>query len=151
MVAPISPLGGNPFSGMGAVSNSSLMSGSLFGPGLSGTQFSSNFVAPSFNTQMVGGIAWQPPVLGAPLGVQSTAPASGGQSSFLDTLRSTLQNANETLQKPDELLNDAVAGGKADVHDVMIANAKAELTVNIASQSTTKLVQAYDKITQIQV
>jgi flagellar hook-basal body complex protein FliE len=150
MVAPISAFGGNPFTGMGNVSSVGNFNGSAFAPGLNGAQFMNHFNAPGFNLpnfQIQGGINAQP----ASMAVSPLTPAQNTQGSFLDTLRNTLQNANSTLQKPDQLLNDAVLGGKADVHDVMIANAQAELTVNIAAQGTTKLVQAYDKITQIQV
>ena len=38
-----------------------------------------------------------------------------------------------------------------DIHDVMTAMAKAELGVNIATGITGKVIQAYEKITQIQV
>jgi len=38
-----------------------------------------------------------------------------------------------------------------DIHDVMTAMAKAELAVNIATTATGKVIQAYDKIMQIQI
>ena len=38
-----------------------------------------------------------------------------------------------------------------DIHDVITAINKADLTVTVATQITTKIVQAYEKITQIQV
>ena len=41
--------------------------------------------------------------------------------------------------------------GNADIHDVMTAMAKAELGVTVATNITTKIVQAYDKIMQIQL
>ncbi|MBQ3818984.1 flagellar hook-basal body complex protein FliE, partial [bacterium] len=36
-------------------------------------------------------------------------------------------------------------------HDVMTAMAKSEIAVNVATQLTGKVIQAYDKIMQIQV
>jgi len=48
-------------------------------------------------------------------------------------------------------MHEAMTTGSVDVHDVMIANAKSELVVNIAAQMTTKVIQAYDRILQIQI
>ena len=38
-----------------------------------------------------------------------------------------------------------------DIHDVMTAMAKSEITVNIATTAVGKVIQAYDKVMQIQV
>ena len=38
-----------------------------------------------------------------------------------------------------------------DIHDVMIAMSKSEITVNVATQAVGKVIQAYDKVMQIQV
>lgn len=61
-------------------------------------------------------------------------------------------NLNEQMNAPDQLLKDAMTGnGNVDIHDVMTAMAKAEISVNIATQVTSKVIQAYDKIMQISV
>jgi flagellar hook-basal body complex protein FliE len=79
-------------------------------------------------------------------------PSNGVEGpNFMDTLMNTVSGINETMQKPDALLKDMMTGGKTDVHDVMIANTQAELAVNMATQITTKVIQAYDRILQIQV
>ncbi|MBX2861234.1 MAG: flagellar hook-basal body complex protein FliE [Vampirovibrio sp.] len=92
--------------------------------------------------------------------VQTTSPmkstfhtAQDGSKgpSFKDVVVNNLQGLNNTLHKPDELLHQAITTGNVDPHQVMIANAKAELTINIAAQTATKVVQAYDRIVQIQV
>jgi flagellar hook-basal body complex protein FliE len=38
-----------------------------------------------------------------------------------------------------------------DIHDVMIASAKAEININVMTSVVGKVIQAYDKIMQIQV
>lgn len=97
---------------------------------------------------------------GSPLagGVQSgqavgrlsqTEGANGG--AFKNMLADMAQNVNQTMQAPTTMMEEHVMHGTHDIHDVMMANSKAELTVNIAAQFTTKIVQAYDRITQIQV
>lgn len=70
---------------------------------------------------------------------------------FKETFVDMAKDLNDTVKAPDQVLQDAVLGNGADVHDVMIAVSKAELGVNIATQVTTKVVQAYDKIMAIQV
>jgi len=71
--------------------------------------------------------------------------------SFKDTMSDLVKNLNETIEAPDQILQSAVLGNGADVHDVMIAISKAELGVNIATQITTKVIQAYEKVSAIQV
>ena len=46
----------------------------------------------------------------------------------------------------------ACSGNKnVDVHDVMTAMSKAELSITIATTVTGKVIQAYDKIMQLQI
>jgi flagellar hook-basal body complex protein FliE len=71
--------------------------------------------------------------------------------SFQNVLSNTVQNLNDTVSAPDAIMHDALTTGSVDVHDLMIANAKAELLVSITTQIATKVVQAYDKILQIQI
>ena len=45
-----------------------------------------------------------------------------------------------------------MSGNKnVDIHDVMTAMAKSEVSVNVATQMVGKVIQAYDRIMQIQV
>ncbi|DAB05241.1 TPA: flagellar hook-basal body complex protein FliE, partial [Candidatus Gastranaerophilales bacterium HUM_14] len=53
---------------------------------------------------------------------------------------------------PDNLLKDVMSGNKnVDIHDVMTAMAKSEISVNIATQITGKVINAYDRVMQISV
>lgn len=72
--------------------------------------------------------------------------------SFQGVMKGLVTNFNQELNAPDELLKKSMAGDPdVDIHDVMTAMAKAELNVNVATQITTKVIQAYDKIMQISV
>lgn len=72
--------------------------------------------------------------------------------SFKNVMSGMAQGINNDLAAPDKLLKSAMSGdGDVDIHDVMVAMSKAELTVNIATQITSKVIQAYDKIMQISV
>ena len=56
------------------------------------------------------------------------------------------------MNAPDNLLKDAMMGSEnVDIHDVMVAMSKAEIAVNVATTATGKIIQAYDKIMQIQI
>lgn len=73
-------------------------------------------------------------------------------SDFKGVMSGLVENLNQELNAPDQLLKDAMTGSNnVDIHDVMTAMAKAELSINVATQVTTKVIQAYDKIMQIQV
>ena len=72
--------------------------------------------------------------------------------SFKGVMTNLAGNLNQEINAPDQLLKDAVTGNNnVDIHDVMTAMAKAELSVNVATQITSKVIQAYDKIMAIQV
>lgn len=74
------------------------------------------------------------------------------KASFSDVLGEVSTAINKDLDAPDKLLADVVNGtGDADVHDVTVAMAKAEMTVSLATQITSKVIQAYEKISQIAV
>jgi len=72
--------------------------------------------------------------------------------SFKDVMAGVAQGLNNDLAAPDKLLKSAMAGDSdVDIHDVMTAMAKAEISVSVATQITSKVIQAYDKIMQISV
>lgn len=63
-----------------------------------------------------------------------------------------VENLNTELNAPDNMLKDVMSGStNVDIHDVMTAMAKSEITINVATQITGKVIQAYDRIMQIQV
>jgi len=71
---------------------------------------------------------------------------------FKQVFSGLVENFNTELNAPDDLLKDVMQGKQGvDIHDVMTAMAKSEISVNIATQITGKVIQAYDKIMQIQV
>lgn len=71
---------------------------------------------------------------------------------FKSVFSGLVENFNRELNAPDQLMKDVMEeNGNADIHDVMTAMAKAELGVTVATNITTKVIQAYDKIMQIQL
>jgi flagellar hook-basal body complex protein FliE len=75
-----------------------------------------------------------------------------GTADFSSVMSGLVENLNTTMEAPDNLLKDAMMGNQnVDIHDVMTAMSKAELAVNITTTVTGKVIQAYDKIMQLQI
>lgn len=71
---------------------------------------------------------------------------------FKQVFSGLVEDLNTELNAPDNLLKDVMSGSKnVDIHDVMTAMSKSEISINVATQITGKIIQAYDRITQIQV
>lgn len=71
--------------------------------------------------------------------------------SFQQVVSHTLNSVNTVMNAPNELMHKAMTGASVDVHDVMIADAQASTMLSITAQVATKVIQAYDKILQIQI
>ncbi len=75
-----------------------------------------------------------------------------GMPDFKQVMSGLVENLNTELNAPDNMLKDIMSGSKnVDIHDVMTAMAKSEISINVATQVTGKVIQAYDRIMQIQV
>jgi len=75
-----------------------------------------------------------------------------GTADFSSVMSGLVENLNTTMEAPDNLLKDAMMGNQnVDVHDVMTAMSKAELSISVATTITGKVIQAYDKIMQLQI
>ncbi len=73
-------------------------------------------------------------------------------TNFKGVMSGLAKGLNNDLNAPDKLLKDAMTGNNdVDIHDVMTAMSKAEISINVATQVTSKVIQAYDKIMQISV
>ena len=71
---------------------------------------------------------------------------------FKSVMSGLVEGMNTSMNAPDNMLRDVMMGSEnVDIHDVMTAMAKAELSVNIATTAVGKVIQAYDKIMQIQI
>ena len=71
---------------------------------------------------------------------------------FSSAMSGLVENLNTQMSAPDNLLKEAMMGSQnVDVHDVMTAMSKAELSISIATTVTGKVIQAYDKIMQLQI
>ena len=75
-----------------------------------------------------------------------------GTTDFSSVMSGLVENLNTQMEAPDNLLRDVMMGNQnVDIHDVMTAMSKAELSISIATTVTGKVIQAYDKIMQLQI
>lgn len=83
----------------------------------------------------------------------SINPENGNNGSDFKTVLSGLvSNLNEGIQEPDRLMNQQMMGNPdVDIHDVMTAIAKADISISMAAQMTSKVVTAYNTVMNISI
>lgn len=73
-------------------------------------------------------------------------------SDFKTVLSGLVSNLNQEVEKPDQLLNQQMSGNPdVDIHDVMTAISKAEIGVTLATQVTSKVINAYNTVMNISI
>ena len=71
---------------------------------------------------------------------------------FSSVMSGLVEGLNNEMNAPDNLLKDVMMGSEnVDIHDVMTAMSKAELSITVATTAVGKVIQAYDKIMQLQI
>lgn len=71
---------------------------------------------------------------------------------FKQVFSGLMENLNTEMNAPDNLLKDVMSGNKnVDIHDVMTAMSKSEISISVATQVVGKVINAYDRVSQISV
>lgn len=70
---------------------------------------------------------------------------------FSDALSSSLKELNSLQRGAERAVETFASGGDIDVHSVMIASQKAQLSLSLAMQLRNKAVQAYSEIYRMSV
>ena len=94
------------------------------------------------------------PVTGNAPAKDSTATASlngSGLTSFANQLKTALAEVNSSQVQANEVTKKFLTGEIQDVHQVMIAMQEARLTMQMAVEVRSKLVEAYQEISRMQV
>lgn len=73
------------------------------------------------------------------------------EAKFLDLLMGLIEKVNEDSQVADELALKFVRGGDVEIHDLMIALEKADLSLKMLIQVRNKLIEAYQEVMRMQV
>ncbi len=88
----------------------------------------------------------------SPLPPTAKVPANQTESqSFATQLSDALAQVNELQVKADELAKQLALGEIQDVHQVTVAMAQAQLSLQLAVQVRNKMVEAYQEIARMQV
>lgn len=83
---------------------------------------------------------------------ETQASSSVGKVDFADVLKNSIDQVNQTQQQAETLAANFAAGdGNANLHDVMIALQKANVSFQEMVQVRNKLVSAYHDVMNIQV
>ena len=69
---------------------------------------------------------------------------------FADTLKNFTRYVNGELQKADQVKQEFAVGKRADLHEVMIASEKANLSFRLLLQMRNKMLEAYQEIMRMQ-
>ena len=85
-------------------------------------------------------------------GFGMSAIKENGGADFKTVLSGLVSNLNSELEAPDRLMNQQMMGNQdVDIHDVMTAIAKADISISMATQMTTKVVTAYNTVMNISI
>lgn len=90
------------------------------------------------------------PLSGDKLQGHASKTQVGGEN-FGSTMASMLNKANTTMGAAEDLSIRAVTTGDVDIHEVMIALGKSEVTFKLITSVTQKVIGAADKLTSMQI
>jgi flagellar hook-basal body complex protein FliE len=78
-------------------------------------------------------------------------PVKGSESPFQSLVKNVVASANDLQVDADRALEDFVRGEEQDIHRVMLAINKAELSFKFMMEVRNKMVEAYQEINRISV
>ncbi len=90
-----------------------------------------------------------PKVGGIPGGLSALEGASG--ASFIDTLKHELGGVNDKLVGADQLQRDLASGKTNDLQKVVSSTEEADLALSFTTAMRSKLLDAYQEISRMQV
>lgn len=70
---------------------------------------------------------------------------------FSDILKNALDDANKSKQESDQLTEDYVLGKNDNLHEVMIASQKAEVSIMFVTEVRNRLMDAYQEFMRMQI
>jgi flagellar hook-basal body complex protein FliE len=86
-----------------------------------------------------------------PSTLPDVSPVSQTEKSFSDFLSSTLDQVNKAQNAGDTAITKLNTGEAKNLHEVMIAVEKADISLRMLVQMRNKALQAYDEIMRMQI
>lgn len=77
--------------------------------------------------------------------------ATGKDTGFADLLKNAVQAVNGHMNEADALVQKNAVGESVDIHELMIASTKAELSFRTLLQVRNKVLTAYEEIMRMQL
>ncbi|SHI05216.1 flagellar hook-basal body complex protein FliE [Clostridium intestinale] len=77
--------------------------------------------------------------------------SEAGGSDFFKILKDKLNEVNEQQVNADEMTTKMIQGEDVEVHDVMLAAAEAQTSLQLAVQVRNKIVEAIQEINRMQI
>lgn len=74
-----------------------------------------------------------------------------GANSFGSVLKDSLSQVNQLQHDADQAIQELATGGKATLHDTMLALQKADLSFKLMMQVRNKIVEAYQEVLRMSV
>jgi flagellar hook-basal body complex protein FliE len=88
----------------------------------------------------------------APISIEATQNAAEvSPSSFKDLLKKAVGDLNASQIGANDAIQNLATGGEDNLHDVVIAMEKANMTLQYAIQIRNKVLEAYQSIIQMQI
>ncbi|MGH9396541.1 MAG: flagellar hook-basal body complex protein FliE [Terriglobia bacterium] len=91
-----------------------------------------------------------PPIDPAAFEHQQVGQITGSQPQFFDTLKQTLQQAQQIQGEADNKVSSLVTGQGGDIQGAMLAVEKANLSFEMAMEVRNKIVSAYQDVYNMQ-
>lgn len=82
---------------------------------------------------------------------KSAAKIDDSVNSFAEMLRGSVEKVNTVQNGADQAVQDLLSGKDQNIHQVMIAVEKANLSLQMMMQVRNKLISAYEEIMRTQV
>jgi flagellar hook-basal body complex protein FliE len=81
----------------------------------------------------------------------SATPAPTATDGFTDKIAGAMQSVSDSINQADATVQDVAAGGDTPIHEMMVAQTKAQLNTELLVQMRNKAVEAYQEIMRMQV
>jgi flagellar hook-basal body complex protein FliE len=92
------------------------------------------------------------PVLGLnPESAGTARPAEkAGKASFADTLKGFASHVDQQLKGANQMADEFAVGKRFDLHEIMVATEKADLSLRLLMQIRNKLLDVYQEVMRMQ-